>query len=303
MPNRIIKESIHTSEKISALTDAQFRLWVGLVTYVDDYGRGDARPAIIKGAVFPLRRCVTLREIEKGLQGLADADCVRLYKVDDKPYLYFPNWEAHQRIQTKRSKFPAPVSTVGDGEVPLESESKSKSEFESSRDNCTPSAAPRAAPLGEAENEAVFSLPLNDGSAYRIFEEQVNEWAKLYPAVDVISQLRAMKGWLDANPKRKKTKEGILRFANGWLAKEQDRGGAVSANGFGGRRGAANGRDGPAASVEIDKFMAWNSETLYGSVEPDEKERLEQSEAPIEKGGMDLCTASKGKSEQGLPVK
>ena len=34
-----------------------------------------------------------------------------------------------------------------------------------------------------------------------------------------------MAGWLDANPKRRKTKQGILRFVTSWLAREQDKGG------------------------------------------------------------------------------
>lgn len=108
MPNRIIKDSIAKSETISGLTDFQFRLWVHLITYVDDYGRGDARPAIIKGACFPFRDRMTNKDIEKGLADLAGAGCVVLYKVDGKPYLYFPNWEQHQRVRQKVSKCPSP---------------------------------------------------------------------------------------------------------------------------------------------------------------------------------------------------
>lgn len=108
MPNRIIKDSIRLSEKINSLTDFQFRLWVSLITYVDDYGRGDARPAVIKGTCFPLRDRVTLKDIDAALQSLAGAGCVGLYTVDGKPYLYFPRWESHQVIRNKKSKFPAP---------------------------------------------------------------------------------------------------------------------------------------------------------------------------------------------------
>jgi len=108
MPNRIIKDSICGSEKLNSLSDFQFRLWVGLITYVDDYGRGDARPAMIKGSVFPLRERVTVKDIESALHALAGAGCVCLYNVGGKPYLYFPNWERHQRIQTKRPKYPSP---------------------------------------------------------------------------------------------------------------------------------------------------------------------------------------------------
>lgn len=72
----------------------------------------------------------------------------------------------------------------------------------------------------------VIVLPLNDGTGYEVSLEQSQEWAGLYPAVDVIQQLRNMKGWLDANPTRRKTRKGVLRFINAWLAKEQDRGGS-----------------------------------------------------------------------------
>ena len=108
MPNRIIKESIHTSESVNAMTDFQFRLWVSLITYVDDFGRGDARPAIIKGACFPLRDRISNKDIEAALQSLAGIGCVGLYEVDGKPYLYFPQWESHQVIRNKKSKYPAP---------------------------------------------------------------------------------------------------------------------------------------------------------------------------------------------------
>ena len=110
MPNRLIKESIRTSEKVNEMTDFQFRLWVSLITYVDDYGRGDARPAIIKGLCFPLRERVTVKDIDAALQALAGIGCVGLYEVDGKPYLYFPRWESHQTIRNQKSKFPAPDS-------------------------------------------------------------------------------------------------------------------------------------------------------------------------------------------------
>jgi hypothetical protein len=71
----------------------------------------------------------------------------------------------------------------------------------------------------------VITLTLNDKTEYPVTEEQVEKWATLYPAVDVMQELRKMKGWLDANPSKRKTKNGILRFVNNWLSKEQDRGG------------------------------------------------------------------------------
>ena len=108
MPNRILKESVCTSEKINDLSDFNFRLWACLITYVDDYGRGDARPAVIKGRCFPLRDRVTVKDIDSGLHVLADTGCVSLYTVDGEPYLCFPNWSKHQSIRNKKSKYPGP---------------------------------------------------------------------------------------------------------------------------------------------------------------------------------------------------
>lgn len=71
----------------------------------------------------------------------------------------------------------------------------------------------------------VLTFPLNDGSQYGVTEEQVKEWASLYPAVDVPQALRSMRGWLLANPKKRKTKAGVLRFVTAWLSREQDKGG------------------------------------------------------------------------------
>ncbi|MBO7669711.1 MAG: hypothetical protein J6S60_03890 [Oscillospiraceae bacterium] len=108
MPNRILKETIHTSESVNRMTDFQFRLWINLIVYVDDYGRGDARPAVIRGTCFPLRDRITNRDIDAALRALADIGCVGLYSVDGRPYLYLPAWESHQTVRNKRSRFPAP---------------------------------------------------------------------------------------------------------------------------------------------------------------------------------------------------
>lgn len=69
----------------------------------------------------------------------------------------------------------------------------------------------------------VISIILNDKTEFPITEADVEGWKDLYPAVDVMQELRKMKGWADSNPQKRKTKAGIKRFINAWLAKEQDR--------------------------------------------------------------------------------
>lgn len=110
MPNRLIKESIRISKKVNNLTDFQFRLWIYLITYVDDYGRGSADPEILRGVVFTRRKGITEDQISQGLYTLANNGMINLYEVDGESYFCFPNWEKHQQVRAKKSKFPAPDS-------------------------------------------------------------------------------------------------------------------------------------------------------------------------------------------------
>jgi predicted phage replisome organizer len=75
------------------------------------------------------------------------------------------------------------------------------------------------------QKPSAIDLTLNTGELYGIDEDSVKEWEEIYPAVDVMQELRNMKGWLLANPTKRKTKSGIKRFINNWLAKEQNKGG------------------------------------------------------------------------------
>jgi len=78
--------------------------------------------------------------------------------------------------------------------------------------------------------QAVCSFSLNDNSLYYLHQDQFSKWIELYPAVNIESELRKIIGWLDANPSKRKTRKGFMRFANGWLSKQQDKGGSIQTN-------------------------------------------------------------------------
>ena len=70
---------------------------------------------------------------------------------------------------------------------------------------------------------SIIQLTLNDKTLYDVTQNDFNEYEELYPNVDVMQELRKMKGWLNANPTKRKTKRGIKRFINNWLSREQDK--------------------------------------------------------------------------------
>lgn len=84
----------------------------------------------------------------------------------------------------------------------------------------------------------ILTILLHDKTEYPIAEQQVKEWEVLYPAVDILQELKKMKGWCEANPAKRKTDRGILRFVHAWLARAQDRGGT----GYAGQQALGNGK-------------------------------------------------------------
>lgn len=86
------------------------------------------------------------------------------------------------------------------------------------------SSEPEETPATEPTSPTVAEIVLNDKSKAKITQAEVDQWKKLYPAVDVLQELRKMTAWCEANPTKRKTKRGIKAFIVNWLNKEQDRG-------------------------------------------------------------------------------
>jgi hypothetical protein len=111
MPNRILKETIRTSDTIDQLSPEAEVCWYRLLTAVDDFGRMDARPKILRATLFPLRLdTVTEAKMDKWLADMERVGLIAIYQVDKRPYLQVITWEHHQQIRAKRSKFPAPCN-------------------------------------------------------------------------------------------------------------------------------------------------------------------------------------------------
>lgn len=78
---------------------------------------------------------------------------------------------------------------------------------------------------GTVSAPPVISIILNDKTYFDVTNADLVKWTELYPAVDVMQELRKMSGWCDSNPTKRKTRRGVRSFITSWLAKEQDRGG------------------------------------------------------------------------------
>jgi hypothetical protein len=108
MPTRYLKPGIRDSEAIDSLSPLAEVLFYRLLVTVDDFGRYDARAALIKAHCFPVRESVTAKNCGALLDELQAKGLVAVYTIDGKPYLQMQKWDNKPRAG--ESKYPPPPS-------------------------------------------------------------------------------------------------------------------------------------------------------------------------------------------------
>jgi hypothetical protein len=132
MPSRILKESICGSETLNELSPEEEILFYRLIVQCDDFGRLDARPAMVRSKCFPLRvEKIKIETIGKWLHSLVKQGLIRIYTVNDKPYLQMITWRDHQQVRANKSKYPDPPTIEIRCNQPLSDSLVSENESES----------------------------------------------------------------------------------------------------------------------------------------------------------------------------
>ena len=240
MPNRILKESICASDTIDALAWLEEVTFYRLIVNCDDYGRFDARPAILKAKLFPLKT-VTEKTLIEAIDKLSSVGIVCVYVVNGKPYLQIITWSNHQTIRNKKSKYPgveegAQYKDLSEALQHLNAIASNRSQLHTnvpviqsnpiqSKSNSKSESIMREADKSAPTQKAVIELTLNDNTQYPVTQEDINHWGELYPAVNILQELRNMQGWIEGNPTKRKTRRGMPRFITGWLSRVQNQGG------------------------------------------------------------------------------
>ena len=102
-----------------------------------------------------------------------------------------------------------------------------------------PAQKPRA-PWDDPARIPCNAMPLLGGGLYTPAPEQVEEWKALYPDVNVLQELRYIRGWLGSDPRRQRPREAMGALINHWLRGAQDK--------------AASRPKEPPASYDIERF-------------------------------------------------
>lgn len=231
---------------------------------------------------YPLESFVFYRSFRDAIDEMSDGDKLAtllaicdyaLYGVEPKlksamPRAVFtvarPSIDANieRRTNGKKGGRPPKKPMVSDSENQWFSKTESTetvTETVSGTDTVTETGDVESAPPAPSPPPPppIIGLPLNDGTEYGVTEEQYQEWSALYPAVDVLQELREMRGWLDSNKTRRKTRRGVCRFITGWLSKEQDRGRSGREE-----RGVAHGAVSDTGTNSVQPAKKWGVPTV-----------------------------------------
>jgi hypothetical protein len=184
----------------------------------------------MKAKIFPYDHKTDLAQIGQWLGKLIEAGFVLPYAINGTTYLKLPTFLEHQSPHhtEKESRIPDPQpdDIIKDfsinGELTVKTRLTNESRTVSLHRSAIPHSVIRIQDSGNQESVAAIPLVGNQGE-YPITQEMVDEWQKLFPAIDVMQVLNEIRAWNLANPKNRKTKSGVLRHITGWMTKQQNR--------------------------------------------------------------------------------
>ena len=193
MADRIFMESILASESLNKLTASQERFFFRLILACDDDGYIDARPKVLASKLFPLKRDVRESQINDILRALYSAELISVFKKDGKDFIRPTTWDRYQNPCKPEEK------KLGRKKQPAQEREEA------------------------ADEPARYMIPLIDGTEFGVTNSMIEQYRKLYLAIDVEEEIRKMVGWCLSNPRNRTTRSGVKRFMNGWFSRAQDK--------------------------------------------------------------------------------
>lgn len=107
-------EDQELAERVSR--DARL-LYIGLWNLADEHGRLRGAPVFIHGRVFPYEPDLTVADVSELLEELARAGKVVKYRAAGGDYLFLPNLDKHQRLESEKVASRLPDPEADDSEL------------------------------------------------------------------------------------------------------------------------------------------------------------------------------------------
>lgn len=237
MPGRIrsVKPELWLHERLAELPLEARYAFIGLFCHADREGRFEWRPGRLKALIYPYESLE--RDFADLLELLRAGGFITRYSVDGKVYGYFPGWKRHQVINNRERESDLPSPEHADPEpLPPHSEEERGSGSGKGTGRTRADVGPDASATREPRVSGAsttrqadllvvddVSFTTNDGKEWRAPRHLYDAWTSAYPAVDVLGEMKKAAAWLLANPRNRKTRDGMPRFLQSWLGRTQNR--------------------------------------------------------------------------------
>jgi hypothetical protein len=108
----MISSSVWGDEKFITFNDITRLVWFGLITNVDDQGRMQDNPLLIKAQLFPADR-KSASAISRAIDQLSESGMIIRYEKEGKSLVQIVKWWEHQSPSwAAASDFPAPDNWI-----------------------------------------------------------------------------------------------------------------------------------------------------------------------------------------------
>lgn len=217
----------------------------------DDFGNMHGEASLVYQDTVGRRvDCISVSQVDSWLAEMATTGLIRFYDVEGERYLHIVDFILRQPAGKNGKRVhrvpPSPwddieVSGVSSRNIqnnPSESSATITTTITKTITNpdASASGSPASSTLGQRVEDLStvqfplfpISAPRNKPNTWRLSDALIAELAATYPAVDVPAHCRRAWQWVMTNLGRRKTVNGMPKFLNFWMSKQQDRGGGPS---------------------------------------------------------------------------
>jgi hypothetical protein len=257
---RTIKPEFWQNESLAGLSHHARLLAIALLNHADDKGYFIASHQLVRAACFPFEE--DSKNVLGSIQELSRIGYIEIRNCDGKQIGRICKFLDHQRIdKPQKSKlfevFAANHEQNGNSKNVLGTfvedsknaprperkgkEGEGEMEGEMEGDSCPQPDKQADGPETKEFDPTSCRFPVfpcsgqsNQNRTWQASPDQIDGWRNAYPNVNIDEHHRRAHAWIMANLGKRKTRNGMPKFLNGWFAKQQDRGGgAIASKTFG----------------------------------------------------------------------
>jgi hypothetical protein len=174
----------------------------------------------------------TDKQVRSFVDELISSGLLSEYTHCEASFWQITGWKKHQRIDKPSYKYPPMdangnpifdehstngIRVVKDSSPPEGNGMESNGKEGNGVDG-------RVADKSATQQPSAFDFVVADGSIWNLPTAKIDEYRKSFPELDLDAEFRKACQWLRDNPRRRKTKTGMMAFLCSWLTRSQNSG-------------------------------------------------------------------------------